>query len=114
MATKTDWMTTQEETVKQAGHSIAQMHDNLKLAIGERPFGTQRVPDRVFVRQYQLVRNSPQAWAAIIQEQGPKAAVEYAERGERLSKRFPDEESWGMEAAEPQGPEATPQMAQED
>jgi len=68
--------------------------------IGDRPLWNEQLPEREQARNYQIVRNDPQAWTALMKEHGYLAVADYMLRGERLSKKYPDEEAYGQTAVE--------------
>lgn len=77
---------------------LVEAWDAMATQIGDRPFWNEQQPERDQAKQYQLVRNDPQAWAALMQEHGYVRTVEYMLRGERLSAKYPDEAAYGQEA----------------
>lgn len=59
--------------------------------IGERPFGTEKLPEREQLRRFTLIRDDPQAWSALAGEHGWNAAIEYGRRLERMRHRYGEE-----------------------
>lgn len=49
-----------------------------------QPAGTVAVSRKEQLEQYYMVKESPAAWAKMIQERGPKAVIEYAQAMQRL------------------------------
>jgi hypothetical protein len=83
-----------ERAVKSAADNIANTSDNLTKNIGERPFGTQKLNERQQVRRYSLVRDDPQMWTQLIQQHSMKDVIEYAQRMERLAKKYPEDANY--------------------
>jgi hypothetical protein len=70
----------------------------------ERPPGKEPQPEEVQLQQYLQVRDSPEAWTALIQQRGMKNSIKYNEFGERLLAKWQKKalKSMGMPAeAEP-------------
>lgn len=85
-----DFVSRSERVVKAAADRAIQHHAAIQEVIGERPYGTKKVPERQQVMRYMTVRDNPQAWSKLLSEHGPKATIEYALRMERLCEKYPD------------------------
>ena len=60
---------------------LDELTDTPELA---QPAGTVKVSRREQLEEYYMVKESPAAWAKMIQERGPKAVIEYAQAMQRL------------------------------
>ncbi len=87
-----------EETVDEMANRLVEAWNAVSTQIGDRPIFQEQLPERQQCRQYQLVRNDPNAWTALMKEHGYKATVEYMKHGEQLSRKYPDEVVYGQEA----------------
>lgn len=68
----------------------------------ERPPGAKKAPEEKQVQDFLQVRDSPEAWSAIIQQRGMKNAIKYNEFGERLVNKWQKKAltGLGMDTAE--------------
>lgn len=93
-----------EQAVKTVTERMVEQVHALRQAVGERPFGTEKLPEREQVRRYLLLRDDPDAWTGILtdlEQGGPKRALEYAQRMEGLLTKYPDEVADWESAAGP-------------
>lgn len=82
------------------------MAKQLGMAIGERPFGTEKLPERTQAAHGGLLYNDPEAWDKLLKEHGwqgpgqpvPKSVVKYAQNLETLRQKFPEDFNSGVRA----------------
>ena len=79
-----------ERVVEQGSRLIVDAAKKLDEAIGERPFGAEKLPEIEQVRRYLLIRPEPAAWAELIAQHGHKATVRHAQRMEGLVAKYPE------------------------
>lgn len=80
-----------ERVVKDASDRIVDHYQAIQHEWGERPFNQHKLSEIQQLRRYSVVRDNPQGWAALIQQHGLAAAVDYAIRMEKLAKQHPGE-----------------------
>jgi len=54
----------------------------------EKVPGQERVPQHAQLQQYLMMRDNPQAWAALMGQKGIKSATKYYKAGEKLLDRY--------------------------
>ena len=86
-----DLISSLERVVDSGASMIAATDRSLQDVVGPRPFGKEKLSERDQVVRYGLVRDDPQAWATLIKEHGPAAAIRYAQRLEDMRQHYPEE-----------------------
>lgn len=94
-----DLMSRLEQARDAMSQRYMEMRQNLLQAVGQRPFDTQKLPERQQLASYLLDEQNPQAWQQLLTAHGwderdpmnvPTAVLDYAQRGQRLKDKYPD------------------------
>ena len=80
-----------EQVTDALAEDIVNQAMKLDQAIGDRPFGYDKLPERAQVRRYNLVRNDTTAWQALLEQHGKGPTIDFARRMERLVTKYPEE-----------------------